>query len=303
MNWQDGIIAVDWGTTNRRAYRLDAGGACVDRMDDGCGVLSVAPGAFGREVDAIRARLGDLPMLLVGMVGSNRGWIEVPYAPAPATLADLRAAIHWIEPGIESGVEPGRTGIVPGVSWTGEGQPDVMRGEEVQVLGAVAAGLVANDALICHPGTHTKWITVAGGAIGRFRTSMVGEIFALLREHSILSSALTDPVTLGADFEAGVAEALDGGDVLSDLFSVRATAALGRDTRGCASFVSGLLIGSAVQSAVALAPGVDVALMGRPDLVEAYGRALDLAGRPATTQIDGATAFLAGCHALLKDAR
>lgn len=291
MNQHD-VIAVDWGTTNRRAYRLDASGACVDEMDDGLGILSVEPGAFEREVAAIRARLGELPMLLVGMVGSNRGWVEVPYVDAPATLEALRSAIHW--------VEPGRTGIVPGVSWTGGGTPDVMRGEEVQVLGAVAAGLTPPDVLVCHPGTHTKWIGMTGGAITRFRTSMVGEIFALLREHSILASALTSPVAVGTDFDAGVAEALDGGDVLSELFSVRATAALGRDTAGCASFVSGLLIGSAVQSALTLAPGVDVALMGRPDLVAVYGRALELGGRAASVEVDGATAFRAGCHALLR---
>ena len=165
---------------------------------------------------------------------------------------------------------------------------------------AVAAGLMPPDVLVCHPGTHTKWIGMTGGAIGRFRTSMVGEIFALLREHSILSSALNGTVTLGPDFDAGVAEALDGGDVLSELFSVRATAALGHDTGGCASFVSGLLIGSAVRSALTLAPGVAVALMGRPDLVAVYGRALELAGRPAASEVDGATAFRAGCHALLE---
>src|SRR5687767_12960687 len=42
----EGFIAVDWGTTNRRAYRVGRDGRCSDEFEDGRGVLSVGAGAF-----------------------------------------------------------------------------------------------------------------------------------------------------------------------------------------------------------------------------------------------------------------
>ena len=108
MRWADGFIAVDWGTTNRRAYRIDRSRACVDEFEDDCGVLSVAPGGFPAAAAEIRERLGDLPLLLAGMVGSTRGWVEAPYVPCPAGLDELADRLCW--------VEPGRTAIVPGLS-------------------------------------------------------------------------------------------------------------------------------------------------------------------------------------------
>ena len=133
MRWTEGLIAVDWGTTNRRAYRIDANGNCADEFEDGKGVMSVAAGGFPEAVTEIRRRLGDLPLLLAGMVGSNRGWKEAPYVPCPAGMDELVKALVW----------PGeREAIVPGVSFIGNGRADVMRGEEVQLLGAVAAGSV-----------------------------------------------------------------------------------------------------------------------------------------------------------------
>src|SRR3954467_12143406 len=107
MRWADAFIAADWGTTNRRAYLLDSTGNCVDEFEDDQGILSVGKEGFGKAVGQIRERLGDQPLLLAGMVGSNRGWIEAPYVPCPAGLDDLTAALVW--------PEEGRTAIVPGV--------------------------------------------------------------------------------------------------------------------------------------------------------------------------------------------
>src|SRR5574338_997837 len=126
MHWAEGFIAADWGTTNRRAYLIDAAGTCIDEFEDEQGILSVPKNGFEAAVREIRERLGDRPLLLAGMVGSNRGWIEAPYVPCPAGLPDLAAALAW--------PEKGRTAIVPGVSFIEEA--DVMRGEEVQLLGA-----------------------------------------------------------------------------------------------------------------------------------------------------------------------
>ena len=99
MSWAEGFIAVDWGTTNRRAYRLAGDGALSDEMEDGLGILSVESGGFPDSVRTIRERLGDLPMLMAGMIGSNRGWVEAPYVPCPAGLDELAASLVWAEPG------------------------------------------------------------------------------------------------------------------------------------------------------------------------------------------------------------
>lgn len=296
MSWRDGYIAVDWGTTNRRAYQIDAAGQCVDQFEDALGVTSVAPGGFDAAVAQVRARLGERPILLAGMVGSNRGWREAVYVPCPADGDALARAILWIE--------PGRTGIVPGVSQTGDAGADVMRGEEVQVLGAIAAGLIPADGLVCHPGTHAKWIATAAGRITGFRTMMTGEIFALLGRHSILADRLDGEVHTGAAFAAGVGEALAGGDLLSGLFRIRARHLLGEQEGegGGASYASGLLIGCDVRAGLALGAEGAVALIGRPDLCELYAFALAQAGRE-TVAIDGAAAFLAGIQRLTETMR
>src|SRR5688572_1531088 len=143
MRWAEGFIAADWGTTNRRAYLMD-GGKCVDEFEDDKGILGVPKGGFGDAVAEIRERLGDRPLLLAGMVESNRGWIEAPYVPCPDGILDLVANLVW--------PEAGRTAIVPGLSFVDPDEADVMRGEEVQLLGAFAAGMVPADSLVCHPG-------------------------------------------------------------------------------------------------------------------------------------------------------
>ena len=196
MGWAEGFIAVDWGTTNRRGYRIGADGALADSFEDEKGVLSVPAGGFPAAVAEIRERLGDWPILFAGMVGSNRGWVEAPYVACPAGFQDLASRLVW--------VEPGRSAIVPGVSIDAGEAADVMRGEEMQILGALASGSIGPDCVVCHPGTHNKWIRLEGGCIATFRTVMTGEMFNLLREHSILADLLAGPVVEGGACEAGV---------------------------------------------------------------------------------------------------
>ncbi len=284
MGWRDGYIAVDWGTTNRRAYAIGPGGARLDSFADGLGLLAVPPGGFEAAAAEIRTRLGDKPMLLAGMVGSNRGWREAPYVPCPAAADDLARARLWIE--------PGRTGIVPGVSQSGAAGADVMRGEEVQVFGAVAQGVVPGDGLIGHPGTHAKWIRMTGGRIAAFRTMMTGELFSLLRTHSILAAQMREEVVVGPRFREGVAVGLAGRELLGELFGIRARHVLGQDEADAASFASGLLIGADVRLGLALGNG-PVALVGEPELCALYAEAIGQAGRTSTS-LDGDDAFLAG---------
>lgn len=287
MRWPEGYIAVDWGTTNRRAYRLDPDGRLAAEMEDESGILAVGRGGFPAAVAEIEARLGERPMLLAGMVGSNRGWIEAPYVRCPAGLGSLADAIVW--------AEPGRAAIVPGVAC--EAPADVMRGEEVQLLGAVAEHLAGPDALVCHPGTHNKWVRLERGRIVRFRTVMTGELFSLLKAHSILSDLLGDPAEPDSAFAAGVRHGLERDDLTAELFSVRARALLG-EAGGAASYTSGLLIGCDLKVGLREADEQEeIVVMGRPDLTRLYRRALAEAGRKAR-DVDGERAFLAGARAL-----
>jgi 2-dehydro-3-deoxygalactonokinase len=290
MRWAEGFIAVDWGTTNRRAYRIGADGAVADRFEDDQGILSVAPGGFPAAVAEIRERLGDRPLLMAGMIGSNRGWIEAPYVPCPAGLVELAAALRW--------VEPERVAIVPGLCFADGEAADVMRGEEVQLLGAYAEGLVPADATICHPGTHNKWVRLADGRVARFRTVMTGEMFNLLREHSILGDLLGGEARPGAAFDEGVRRGLEGAALTADLFSVRARVLLGKARReDAAAYASGLLIGADLRTGLASAGDGPVFVMGRPDLTGLFAAALAVAGREAR-ELEGDEAFLCGARHL-----
>jgi 2-dehydro-3-deoxygalactonokinase len=291
MSWNEGYIAVDWGTTNRRAYRIDPSGKESDEFEDSKGILSVEAGCFPAAVAEIRQRLGDKPLLLGGMVGSNRGWREAPYVPCPAGIDDLAGKLIWAGE---------REAIVPGVSYIGEDRADVMRGEEVQLLGAAATGLIHSDSLVCHPGTHNKWALLRGGRIHDFRTVMTGELFSLLKDHSILADLLKGVVEANDAFRDGVRRALEESALTADLFSIRARVLLGQaKADDAASWTSGLLIGSDVRIGLSKPTAAEIVVMGRPELTRLYAAAIAEAGRTAI-EIDGERCFLAGIHEIAK---
>ena len=291
MRLDDGFIAVDWGTTNRRAYRLDSSGKRCDQFEDSKGVLSIDKADFPAAVAEIRDRLGDHPMLLAGMVGSNRGWVEAPYVPCPAGIDDLAA--HLVR-------ASDREMIVPGVSYIGDGRADVMRGEEVQLLGAVAAGLVDPDALVCHPGTHNKWAQLRAGRIPSFRTVMTGELFSLLKDHSILSDLLGGEVADNDTFRGAASYAIDNEVLPAELFTVRARVLLGQAKQeDAASYTSGLLIGTDVRIGLSYPTSAKVTVIGRPELTRLYCAAIAVTGRDACA-LDGEQCFLAGAVELAK---
>ena len=277
------FLAADWGTTNRRVYALDAAGAVLATERDDRGILAVGRGGFAAEAAAIRSRFGDLPMLCAGMVGSVNGWVEAAYRPCPAGLDDLATALTW--------VEPGRTAIVPGVSFVGGNRADVMRGEEVQLLGAVAAGMAPADALLCQPGTHCKWARMESSRIVTFRTTLTGELFAHLKKHSLLADFMAGEVADGAAFRDGLA-ASAGRTLLGDLFGARASVLTGqRDRADIAAYVSGLLIGSDMREQDA--GGGIVHLLADPMLGGLYAAAIEMAGGEAVL-LDSHAAFVAG---------
>ncbi len=291
------FLAIDWGTTNRRGYVVD-GGAVQREHEDGLGILEVAASGIGFEtaLAELKATLGfDGLVLMAGMVGSNRGWVEAPYVRCPAALDDLAANLVWIE--------PRRVAIVPGLSHLDPPLADVMRGEEVQILGAVGDGSLPPRALVCHPGTHNKWIEVEDGRIAAFRTVMTGELFNLLRRHSILSDQLDGEAAPGAAFRAGVDHGLAHADLTAELFQVRARRLLGQATSDDdASYVSGLLIGNDLKVGLGRQRHDHVHVVGRPELTRLFAAALGQAGR-ATTEIDGDDAFVAGLSRLAETCR
>ena len=252
------------------------------------GLLSVPPGgwqvAFDAEFGAWLQAHPGLPCLLAGMVGSRQGWTEAPYAACPAGLADIASQLLWLQ--------PGRLAIVPGLSCASDGVPDVLRGEETQVFGMLQA---LPDAGVPHtlvlPGTHSKWVQVAGGQVRSFRTHMTGETYALLRQQSILARMLpAEDGELDADaFDAGVARAQQPGGLLHHLFSVRTLALFERaDGAALASRLSGLLIGEELR-AQALPAGQPVTVLGSAALAQRYQRALAACGHPVRLAPEDAT--------------
>jgi 2-dehydro-3-deoxygalactonokinase len=291
MRWPDGFIAVDWGTTNRRAYLIDSAGKRIDELEDAKGILSVPADGFPQAIAEIRAGLGDKPLLLAGMVGSNRGWKNTPYVPCPAGIEELARGIVWAGE---------REAIVPGLSFVGQGRADVMRGEEVQLLGGIASGLVDRDGFACHPGTHNKWALLRHGTIQIFGTVMTGELFSLLKEHSILADLLQGPVEANDAFRRGVRYAMEREMLPAALFGIRAGVLLGQASKEDApSYTSGLLIGTDVRIGLTWPLGARIAVMGRPELTRLYAAALAEANREAV-ELDGEQCFLAGIHEIAK---
>ncbi|MBV8391704.1 MAG: 2-dehydro-3-deoxygalactonokinase, partial [Alphaproteobacteria bacterium] len=165
------LIAVDWGTSSLRGALLDEAGRAVEEKSAPLGILNVAggdfAGTFARQFSDWMTPAGRF-CLMSGMIGSRQGWQEAPYASCPAGLADIVPRLHWIE--------RGRIAIVPGLSTEQSGVPDVMRGEEVQIFGALAL-IGLSDGLFVLPGTHNKWVTVRDGRVVGFRTYMTGEVY------------------------------------------------------------------------------------------------------------------------------
>ena len=247
------LIGLDWGTSSLRAYLMNAAGAVIGERAEPWGIMQLDGRDFATvcaEVTSQWRASDDLMVIASGMVGSANGWMEVPYCAAPAGASELAAGLRT--------VEGGRVHIVPGVSQRGDA-PDVMRGEETQAIGAIAMDdRLRHDSLVIFPGTHSKWVHVHDGKITRFSTYMTGELFSVLRNHSILgrltdaSRSPTNESAPGA-FAGGVRAARDsrhGTEAL--LFSTRARVLLGEMPPAAAlDYLSGVLIGGELRNALA----------------------------------------------------
>ncbi|PPQ32734.1 2-dehydro-3-deoxygalactonokinase [Rhodopila globiformis] len=269
------MIGVDWGTTSFRAFRVGRDGSIRDRRASPRGILAVPDGRFGdtlREEIGPWLALGEDKVLLSGMIGSRQGWKEAPYLPCPAGPADIAGAL------VDIGFDWAKVKLVPGLSGVDEtGVAEVMRGEEAQVVGVPA--LLRDGGLACLPGTHSKWVRVAGGRITGFTTHMTGEMFSVLRGHTILARMMRDGPSDGAPFDAGLARSAEPGGLLHHLFGIRALTLANRlPETDAPAYLSGLLIGHEVRAALARHPGSVVQVIGAPELTALYARVITACG-------------------------
>ena len=291
------LVAVDWGTSSLRGALVSPSGQVLEERSFARGILTVAQGEF---LTVFESCFGawmqpDTLCLIAGMAGSQQGWLEAPYCPCPAGFDDIAAQLAWVP--TSGGTVGHRIGIVPGLCMQTSAAPDVIRGEETQVFGALQL-LGLDCARLVLPGTHSKWVTVTDRRVTDFSTWMTGEFYALLRQHSIL--ARTMPATeseLDANaFEQGVALALGGRGLLHTAFSARALALFKRmDAEALPSYLSGLLIGEELKGQI-LQRGDTVVLIGAPALAIRYELALAQLG--VRVQQVGSSATWCGLHAI-----
>lgn len=242
------LIGLDWGSTHLRAYRYDAQGQVLEKRALPFGIRQLPEGGFAAAFAQATHEWPAAPVLACGMVGSRNGWLEVPYLDTPTSVDRLAAALTTLS------TPDGRTlHLVPGLR--DPSRPDVMRGEETQVVGLVAQSPdVARHGCLLLPGTHSKWVSLREGNVAGFATVMTGELFGLLTQHSILGAALPPQVHDEAAFARGLDDARDSGaaGALARVFMAR-TLMLDGTLPGAsvADYLSGLLIGDEMRIALA----------------------------------------------------
>ena len=276
------LIAVDWGTSSLRAYLFDDRAVLLDRRTRPWGIQHLPEGGYAA---AFRGIVGDwlanspaLPVIAAGMVGSRQGWHEVPYVACPADPATLAAGLVAFES------QCGLLHLVPGIS-QGHPHPDVMRGEETQIVGALSVSAdLEGESLCVLPGTHSKWAMVRDGRVTRFTTYLTGELFALLRDHSILGRPARDA---GGTIHAGSTDAFVRGvdtarasgaeGIAGRLFTVRSLFLSGLlPAEHTLDYLSGLLVGEEIRSAGTALGSLDcpLVLLGDAALCDRYRVAL-----------------------------
>jgi 2-dehydro-3-deoxygalactonokinase len=272
-------IAVDWGTTNLRAYAMGPEGIRAEATsEDGMGRL----GPEGFEPALIRLiepwlGPGVTSVLACGMVGSRQGWSEAPYRATPCTPLDAgqMVDVRVRDPRITVQIVPGLKQMKPA---------DVMRGEETQIAGALALD-PAFDGAMCLPGTHSKWVQISAGEVVSFQTYLTGEMFSLLSTQSVLRHGMAATGWDEDAFDQGVANGMARPERLAaHLFRLRAEgliADLGPDA--ARAQLSGLLIGAELAAARPYWLGARVALVGSAALTALYARALSAMGAPTQT--------------------
>ena len=283
------LVAVDWGTSSLRGALINSEGVVLEKRAFPQGIMQVAHGQFQH---VFEQRFGDWKAadtlcLISGMAGSRQGWREAPYCPCPSGFEDIAQHLQWIE--------KDRMGIVPGLSTWNDDTPDVMRGEEIQIFGALASQHI-HSAQFVLPGTHSKWAHVADGKITAFKTFMTGEFYALLSQHSILAKTCLPDAPLKKEvFSEGVMQSQKPGGLLHHAFSARSLALFEKlNPAQSSSYISGLLIGEEIKSAKderseKLEDQTPLFILGNGQLTQRYSFAMETLGLSATALADEVT--------------
>lgn len=280
------MIAVDWGTSNFRAFRLDDKGEILDRSSSSLGILRMGSVGFA---EALRSQIvpwlddGEKRILLSGMVGSRQGWVEAPYLPCPVGIADLAAAV------VKVPFDGAEVLLIPGVAGANsDGVPEVMRGEETEAMGIL--DLCDGEGIVCFPGTHSKWIQLHERKIAGFVTYMTGEIYEALRTNTILGRTMSPHASFHqAAFLRGIERSENSGGLLHHLFGVRTLTLMNQlEEEASSSYLSGLLIGHEVRSAMR-EPSL-IHLVGASGLCSYYELAIKACGGSATLEGEDASA-------------
>lgn len=276
------ILAVDWGTSNRRAYLINQQGQCLAEHEDGLGMLAVGGREhFSAALTQLCQIMGvgtQVPVVMSGMVGSASGWQEVDYLDSSVALQHLPAHLA----ALQDPVWAGRCHIVPGYCYRSGTAVDVMRGEETQLLGAVALG--HRDGWLVLPGTHSKWVLLRDGVIQSLSTYMTGELFAMLSAGGTLSAMMKGDAADAAGYTFGLQQAALGEPLSNTLFRVRAgVVAKAAAAQQATAVVSGLLIGAEFSAAARSAAGAGgITVIGSPALAQRYAQAASHFDLPCT---------------------
>ncbi|WP_439370857.1 2-dehydro-3-deoxygalactonokinase [Bradyrhizobium sp. DASA03120] len=269
-------VAVDWGTSSFRLWLVDRTGQVLAERRSGEGMLAAAKTGFAAVLQSHLAAAEappHLPVLVCGMAGARNGWVEAGYVDAPAPLAAILKQAARV-PGEARDIR-----ILPGIAQRDVKAPDVMRGEETQLLGAM--GLQgAGEALVCMPGTHSKWVRVTDGTVARFSTFMTGELFGVVSRETILSLAVAnaDDAEDVASFKAAVKAAFDAPAFAANLlFGARARQLLFGGTPAAArETLSGTLIGAELAAGLSgTVPKAGITLIAAGRLAKLYRHAFD----------------------------
>ncbi|QBC04842.1 2-dehydro-3-deoxygalactonokinase [Enterobacter cloacae] len=281
-------IAIDWGSTNLRAW-LYQGEQCLESRQSEAGITRLN----GKSPEAVLAEVtqnwrdGATPVVMAGMVGSNVGWKIAPYLPVPAHFSAIGEQLTSVDDNVW---------IIPGLCVSRDDNHNVMRGEETQLLGART---LSPSSVYVMPGTHCKWVHADAEQIHDFRTVMTGELHHLLLKHSLVGAGLPAQEASPAAFTAGLERGLASPDVLPKLFEVRASHVLGNLPREQVSeFLSGLLIGAEVANMRDFVPsGLALTIVAGSALTSRYQQAFHAIGRDVAA-ISGDTAFQAGIRSI-----
>lgn len=247
-NARAAFVAVDWGTSSFRGWLMSADGEMLAESRGGEGMLHCFATGFAPVLREHLARLGApdrIPVLICGMAGARQGWVEVPYLNTPTRLDTLHEGALRID-------APGDIRIQPGIAQARDDRPDVMRGEETQLLGVTESDFTG---LVCIPGTHSKWIRIEAGRVVEFSTYITGELFSVISQHSILTHAVEmdgqPPADSGAFRDALALALTEPSGLTASLFRLRAAQLLGLEQRADgAGRLSGLLIGTEIADVV-----------------------------------------------------